>query len=78
MQTPVLPTPHFNADAFLGTGLQGLFYILLFIFTLHALFLAYHWFTYGDNKHISLVALAVYLSGGAVLFLTLALTLNSF
>ncbi len=52
--------------------IQGLFFFLLFLFTLYGVFLAYHWFTFGTSKHTSQLALVVYLAGGAVLFLTLA------
>jgi hypothetical protein len=51
---------------------QGLFFILLFIFSLYGVFLAYHWYTFGTSNHTSTIALAVYLLGGAVLFLTFA------
>lgn len=51
---------------------QGIFYILLFFFSVYGLFLAYHWFTFGASRNTSTIALAVYLLGGAVLFLTLA------
>lgn len=53
-------------------GAQGLFFLLLFIFTLQALFLGYHWFSYGSSRSVSLIALAAYLTGGAVLFITMA------
>ncbi len=66
----------FNASPLIYTGLQGLFYVLLFVFVLHTLFLAYHWFTYGTSKHMSLLALALYLVGGAVLFLTFSVALQ--
>jgi hypothetical protein len=58
--------------------LQGAFYVMLFIFMVHALVLGYHWFTYGTSRHISLIALASYLSGGAVLFMTIAISLTLF
>ncbi len=51
---------------------QVMFYILLFFFSVYALFLGYHWFTFGTSKQTSTIALAIYLLGGAVLFLTLA------
>ncbi len=66
-----------NVSNLTQVGAEGLFYILLIIFTLHALFLGYHWFTYGNNKHISTVALALYLLGGAVLLLTFSLALRA-
>lgn len=65
-----------NATAIMGMGIEGLFYILLFFFSVHALFLSYHWFTYGNNKTASLTALALYLCGGAVLFIILSVALN--
>lgn len=51
---------------------EALFFVLLFVFAIHSLFLGYHWFTFGTDRHTSMIALAVYLVGGAVLFITLA------
>ena len=51
-------------------GTEVMFYVLLLSFVIHAFFVGYHWFTYGANRRISLVALAVYLMGGAILLLT--------
>ena len=56
---------------------EGVFWILLIVFVLHAFFLGYHWFTFGTNKQLSTTALAIYLSGGAILFLTLSLALRA-
>jgi hypothetical protein len=58
-------------------GSEMLFFILLLFFIIHGTFLSYHWFTYGTSKNISLAALATYLAGGAVLFLTFSLGLNT-
>lgn len=66
-----------SISEFLHLGMQGLFFTLLLIFTLHSVFLAYHWFTYGSSKKMSMTALAVYLSGGAVLLLTLSFAMQS-
>ncbi len=55
----------------------GFFYVLLFIFALHALFVGYHWFTYGSSKRISLTAFAIYLLGGAFFLLTISLALQT-
>jgi hypothetical protein len=52
------------------------FYVLIIIFAFHALFLTYHWFTYGGNKKLSTTALGLYLIGGAILFLTFGITLS--
>ncbi len=59
----------------LQNGMYILFYVLLVIFALQSIFLAYHWFTYGSSKQISLVALSIYLAGGALLFITLSVAL---
>lgn len=67
----------FNTSEMLGIGIQGMFYVLLLAFVIQTVFLSYHWFKYGSSKTISLTALAVYLSGGAILFLTLSLSLNT-
>jgi hypothetical protein len=64
-----------NVETLISLGVEGLFYILLFAFTLHALFLGYHWFSYGESRSISLMALAIYLGGGAVLFITISGTM---
>jgi len=66
-----------DVSTMLHTGAQGIFFILLIIFTLHAVFLAYHWFTYGDSKHISMLALATYLGGGALLLLTFSFAIRA-
>ena len=60
-----------------STAIQIGFYILLLAFTIQTVFLAYHWFKYGSSRSISVTALAIYLSGGAILFLTLSLALNT-
>lgn len=51
--------------------LHGLFYLFLLVFTIHTVILGYHWFTYGRSRQVSMLALAVYLIGGAFLFLTM-------
>lgn len=66
-----------NISALISSGVQGIFFVLLLIFAIHTIFLAYHWFSYGTSRHTSLIALAVYLCGGAVLFITLSLALRA-
>jgi hypothetical protein len=56
-------------------SIEMLFYLLLCAFSIHAVFLGYHWFAFGTSKHVSTLALALYLSGGAILFLILATAL---
>jgi hypothetical protein len=67
----------FEISSLVYTGLQGFFYILLLLFSIHTIFLAYHWFKYGSSRTISLSAFAVYLAGSAVLLLTYSLALNA-
>jgi hypothetical protein len=57
---------------------QAVFYVLLFFFSVYGVFLAYHWFTFGTSRNTSTIALATYLLGGAVLFLTLATSIRLF
>lgn len=64
-----------QAQILAGGVFEIIFFLLIIIFALHALFLTYHWFTYGDNIKLSMTALAIYLGGGAALFLTFSLTL---
>lgn len=52
------------------------FFILLFAYTIHGIFLAYHWFTYGSSREMSITGLVVYLFGGAVLFLTFSISIK--
>ncbi len=52
--------------------MRGMFYLLLAIFTIYTLFLAYHWFTYGTKTRVSMIALSVYLMGAAGAFLTMS------
>jgi hypothetical protein len=56
--------------------IQSMFFVLLLIFSIYGIFLAYHWYTFGESKNTSTIALAVYLCGGAVLFLTLAVSMG--
>ena len=53
-----------------------IFYVLLLVFTIHALIVSYHWFTYGDSKKISTTALTLYLIGGILLFSTFGIALT--
>lgn len=62
--------------SFLEIGSLGLFYVLLLAFAIHALFVSYHWFSYGSSRSISLIALALYLGGGAMLLLTMSIALS--
>lgn len=69
--------PSIDLAPILLLAAEGTFYVLLFLFTLHVVVLGYHWFSYGTRKRMSMLALATYLIGGAVLFLVLALLLGT-
>ena len=69
--------PVFNIDEFIYSGVQGLFYILLILFIFQSIFLSYHWFAYGNSKRMSMIALALYLSGGAILLLTFSFAIRA-
>ncbi len=62
---------------YMHVGTEMIFFILILFFTLHGTFLAYHWFTYGTSRRISLIALTTYVAGGAILFLTFSLGINT-
>lgn len=66
-----------DVTQYMYTGTKILFFVLLLLYTIHGALLAYHWYTYGSSKHISIIALSTYLAGGAVLFLTFSLGFNS-
>lgn len=55
---------------------QMLFYVLVVIFLLHVLSLAYHWFTYGSSRKLATTALTLYLGGGILLFLVLGTSIH--
>lgn len=66
-----------DVNALIRTGGEGLFFLLLLAFAVHAIFVTYHWFSYGSSKNTSLVALALYLTGGAILLLALSVAESS-
>ena len=53
-----------------------LFYVVLLAFTIHAMILGYHWFTYGVDRKRSLSALGFYLIGVAVFCISLSVLLT--
>lgn len=54
---------------------EGLFYLLMLVFVIHTLILAYHWFNYGTSRSSAFIALVIYLAGGLILFLTMGVTM---
>ncbi len=59
----------------IGSGMHLIFYVTMLVFVIFTVFLGYHWFTYGSDKKISSLALAVFLIISAPLFLTMAVAL---
>lgn len=59
----------------LSTILQLLFYLATLFFIVHAVVIGYHWMHYGVVRATSLLGVAVYLTGGAILLVTMSLTL---
>lgn len=55
--------------------MQGVFFILLLIFTIYTSFMAYHWFRYGVSRETSSRALTLYLSVGVLCFLIMGISL---
>lgn len=64
-------------NGLIQNGAHGIFYILVLFFVIQSIFFGYHWFKYGSSKNISTIALAIFLSGGAILLLTLSLALTT-
>ena len=62
---------HFSASELFRLG----FYLLLLIFTIHAVVFAYHWLSFGANRSSSLIGIAVYLLVGALLLVILGVSL---
>ncbi len=64
-----------DTHALFAAGVETVFYVLAVAFSIHALVLGYHWITYGEERKVAITALALYLSGGAILLLTIATSL---
>ncbi len=62
-------------DTLFSIGTEGVFYLVLCIFIVHVCFLGYHWFSYGEKQSVALIALATYLIGAAIFFITMAVML---
>jgi len=54
-----------------------LFHIATLVFVVYSASLAYHWFTYGEKRAVSMLTLMVYLCGSAVLYIAMAVSLFS-
>ena len=65
-----------RTEILLTSGLTAIFYIVMLIFVVFSVSLAYHWFTFGSSKKISMLSLCVYLVGSAPLFLLMSLSLT--
>ena len=59
----------------LSDGLELVFYVALLAFTIHSVIAIYHWFTFGTERSISLIAASIYLIGGGLLIGTMLMLL---
>jgi len=72
MQNPLTSTSNPLADVLpVSAFWEWLFLLILVIFAIHALVIVYHWFTYGTERAVPLVAAAIYLGVGGVLLITM-------
>lgn len=53
---------------------QLFIYISLLVFTIYTVILGYHWFSYGASAKTSTTAMAVFLIGAILLFISLVMT----
>lgn len=65
----------FNVPLDVSEAFILLFFGALLFFTAFTFFFAYHWFSYGSSRRTSMIVLAVHLSVGALLFLSMAIVL---
>ena len=63
-------------ESLFSTGLQALFYLITLFFVLYTVAAAYHWFSYGSERSVSMITLGVYLIVSAPLFLTMAVVIT--
>lgn len=61
----------------LSEGMHVIFYALMLVFVVFTVCIGYHWFTYGSDKNLSMLALAVFLIVSAPLFLTMSISLRA-
>lgn len=66
-----------NTPLLFESGLQILFYVAMLSFVIYSCFLIFHWFNYGSNRALSMLSLAIYLLGSAVLFIGMSVALIS-
>lgn len=62
-----MPTVSLDIASLVGI----VFFIMLFIFTVYACMLGYHWFAYGSSTHTSRMSLGIFVAGGAGCFLVM-------
>lgn len=56
---------------------EALFFIGVITFVVSSFVSAYHWFTFGSSKRVSMVLLTTYLVGGAILLIILSISLTT-
>lgn len=67
---------------FASAGIPGetlltlVFFLFVFVFAIFTIAIAYHWFTYGNDKKLSMLSFSIYLLLCAPLILTMAISLK--
>lgn len=72
MQNPLASTSNPLSDVLPTHAFwEWLFLLIAVVFAIHALVIIYHWFTYGTERAVPLVATAIYLGVGGLLLITM-------
>lgn len=58
----------------INVGMELFFYVLFLIFVIYSTILAYHWLAYGTERSTGIIALAIYLIGGAPFLIVMSVT----
>ena len=64
-----------SLSGLLDSGFTIFFYVTVVFFLIYSAVLAYHWFSFGSSRSVSLTATLIYLSGGLVFISFMALSL---
>lgn len=74
-----MPTNTVFSNIMSNLHIDGLLWWMLFglaiLFIAHAVVAAYHWYSYGSERSVSLLSIGIYTSVGSVLLIMMAITL---
>jgi len=71
------PVPEFSLNFISPNTLWLAFFCVVVVFFFYSVFLVYHWFRYGMNILVSLLATAIYITVSLGLLLTMLLSFAS-